>query len=188
MVGVLGVTAYFFIQIPLVKFQLAAGQCKFGPPLAGVYLPSRLRLLDRCRTVSGTVDCLKVEPDGDVHLRLRVDQQFDGMLKSANSLQTCANQSGPHLVVEIIPQRKQGALFRDNNADAGGFISPAIPQSGDHIEVTGPYVIDTNVLHRVLYQGRAAEDWAEIHPAWGIKVDHPAGGSQPNQFGPGFGE
>jgi hypothetical protein len=53
--------------------------------------------------------------------------------------------------------------------------------------VTGPYVIDTNVLHRILYQGRAAENWAEIHPAWAIKVDHLSGPSQPNQPGPEFG-
>src|SRR6266566_3301125 len=72
-IGMLAVTAYAFVQIPLVKFSLRAGECKFGPPLAGVYIPSRLQLLDRCRTVSGTVDCLKVEPDGDVHLRLRLD-------------------------------------------------------------------------------------------------------------------
>jgi hypothetical protein len=186
--GLLLVTAYYFVQIPFLKFQLVAGQCKFGPPLAGVYLPGRLRLIDRCRTVSGAVDCLKVEPDGDVHVRLRLDQQFLGALKPANSLQTCANEPGPHLVVEIIPQHKQGILFRDNNADAGGFITPTTPAPGDHITVTGPYVVDTNILHRVLYQGRRAEDWAEIHPAWAIRVDRPAEPGRPNQVGPDFGE
>jgi hypothetical protein len=186
-IGLLAVTAYYFVQIPLVKFSLQASECKFGPPLAGVYFPSRLQLIDRCRTVSGTVDCLKVEPDGDVHLRLRLDPQFAGLLKPANSLQTCAAHNGPHLVAEIIPQHKQGILFRDNNADAGGFITPVTPAPGDHITVTGPYVIDTNILHRILYQGRAAENWAEIHPVWAVRVDRP-GGPGPNQFGPEFGE
>jgi hypothetical protein len=185
--GLLAVTTYYFVQVPFVKFSLRAGECKFGPPLAGVYIPSRLKLLDRCRTVSGTVDCLKVEPDGDVHLRLRLDSQYAELLRPANSLQTCADQSGPHLVAEIIPQHKQGILFRDNNADAGGFTTPMTPATGDHITVTGPYVVDTNVLHRVLYQGRAAENWAEIHPVWAIAVDRP-GGPGPNQFGPEFGE
>src|SRR5258708_6030745 len=184
-IGLLAVTTYYFVQIPFVKFSLHTGECKFGPPLSGVYIPSRLQLLDRCSTVSGTVDCLKVEPDGDVHLRVRLDPQFAGLVKPANSLQTCANQTGTHLVVEIIPQHPQGVLFRNNNADAGGFITPTTPASGDHITVTGPYVIDTNVLHRVLYQGRAAENWAEIHPAWAIRVDRP-GGPGPNQFGPHF--
>lgn len=187
-VGVLALTAYYWVQLPFLKFSLAAGQCKFGPPLAGVYSPGRLHVLNRCITVSGTVDCLKVEPDGDVHLRVRLDPQFSGLLKPANSLQTCANQLGPHLVVEIIPQHPQGVLFRGNNADAGGFIDPRMPAPGDRITVTGPYVIDTNRLHRVLYQGQAAENWAEIHPAWAIRIDQPAEPGQPNQFGPEFGE
>ena len=52
--GLLAVTTYYWVQIPFLKFTLQAGQCKWGPPLAGVYLSGRLRLLDRCRTVSGT--------------------------------------------------------------------------------------------------------------------------------------
>ena len=187
-VALLAVTSYYWVQLPFVKFTLQAGECKWGPPLAGVYLSGRLRLVDRCRTVTGTVDCLKVEPDGDIHLRLRLDPQFAGLLKPANAIQVCADQPGPHLVVEIIPQRPQGILFRTNNADAGGFIDPRTPAPGDHITVSGPYVIDTNILHRVLYQGRAAENWAEIHPAWAIRVDRPAQPGQPNQFGPEFGE
>jgi hypothetical protein len=187
-VGALGVTAYNWVQVPFLKFELQPGQCKFGPPLAGVYIPERLQVLDRCSTVSGTVDCLKPEPDGDIHLRVRPDPQFVRFLTPANSLQTCADHPEPHLVVEIIPQLPQGLLFRDNNADAGGFITPATPAPGDHITVTGPHVIDKNLLHRVLYQGRPAENWAEIHPAWAIRADRPGRPGQPNQFGPDFGE
>jgi hypothetical protein len=186
-IALLTIASYFWVQIPFVKFRLHASECKWGPPLAGVYLPWRLKLIDRCVTVSGTVDCLKDEPDGDVHIRLRLDPPFTRLLQSANALQTCADQPGPHLVVEIIPQHPQG-VFQTNDADAGGFITPARPKAGDHIVVSGPYVIDTNVLHRVLYQGRAAENWAEIHPAWGINVDHPATPNQPNQPGPEFGD
>ena len=188
LVAALAVTTYFWVQIPLLKFTLQAGQCKWGPPLAGVYLSGRLRELDRCQMVSGTVDCLKLEPDGDYHVRLRVDPQYAALLRPANRLQTCAGEPGPHLVVEIIPQHPQGVLFRTNNADAGGFIDPAIPKPGEHITVTGPYVIDTNSLHRILYQGQAAENWAEIHPAWAIRADRRAPPGQPNQFGPEFGE
>jgi len=103
-VALLVIASYFWVQIPFVKFKLEATQCKWGPPLAGVYLPGRLKLMDRCLTVSGTVDCLKDEPDGDVHIRLRLDPQYARLLMPANSLQTCVDQPGPHLVVEIIPQ------------------------------------------------------------------------------------
>jgi len=186
--GLLAVSTYYWVQIPFLKFTLAAGQCKWGPPLAGVYLSSRLHVIDGCRSVSGTVDCLKLEPDGDYHVRLRVDNQYAALLKPANALQTCTGQTGPHLVVEIIPQHPQGVLFRTNNADAGGFTNPRAPAPGDHITVTGPYVIDTNSLHRILYQGRVAENWAEIHPAWGINVDKPSAPGAPNDYGPDFGE
>jgi len=187
-VAALTVTSYFWVQIPLLKFTLQAGECKWGPPLAGVYLSGRLRQLDRCRTVSGTVGCIKLEPDGDYHVRLRVDTQYAALLRPANRLQTCSGQPGPHLVVEVIPQHPQGVLFRSNNADAGGFIDPTVPRPGEYITVTGPYVIDTNSLHRILYQGQAAENWAEIHPAWAIRVGRAANPGQPNEFGPDFGE
>jgi hypothetical protein len=187
-VGALAVTSYYWVQIPFLKLTLQAGQCKWGPPLAGVYFPSRLKVVDRCRTVSGMVDCTKVEPDGDVHIRLRLDSQYAGLLKPANALQTCTGQPGPHLVVEIIPQHSEGILFRTNDADAGGFNDPRTPTAGEHITVSGPYVIDTNILHRIIYQGRAAENWAEIHPAWGIRVDQPSAPGAPNEFGPEFGE
>jgi hypothetical protein len=186
--GVLALTTYYWVQIPFLKFTLQAGQCKWGPPLAGVYLSGRLHVIDRCRTVSGTVDCTKVEPDGDVHVRLRLDPQYAALLRPANELQTCTGETGPHLVVEIIPQHPEGILFRTNNADAGGFIDPRTPTAGEHITVTGPYVIDTNSLHRILYEGRAAENWAEIHPVWGIGVDQSATPGTQNQFGPEFGE
>ena len=184
--GAVGLATYNWVQIPFLKFKLEVGQCKFGPPLAGVYAPERLQLLDRCSTISGTVDCLKLEPDGDIHLRVRVDPQFTGFLRPANSLQICTDHPEPHLVVEIIPQHAEGLLFRGNNADTGGFIAPATPAPGDHISVTGPHIIDKNILHRVLYQGRPAENWAEIHPAWAIKVDHPGGPGRPNNPGPDF--
>jgi hypothetical protein len=184
-IAALGVISFFWVQIPFLKFQLGVGECKWGPPLAGVYAPERLNLGNRCQTASGIVDCLKEEPDGDIHVRLRLDPQFANLLRPANALQTCADHPSPHLVVEIIPQHPQG-LFRTNNADAGGFVTPSAPRPGDHIVVTGPYVIDTNILHRILYQGRPAENWAEIHPAWAIKVDHRPASNQTNQPGPDY--
>src|SRR5438132_11683664 len=179
-IAALAAATYYWVQIPLVKFTLQAGQCKWGPPLAGVYLSGRLRLVDRCKTVSGTVDCLKLEPDGDYHVRLRVDEQYVALLTPANDLQTCTGHPGPHLVVEIIPQHPHGVLFRANNADAGGFNDPLTPAPGDHATVTGPYVIDPNRLHRTLCNRRSAENWAEIHPAWGLRDDKDSTPGEPN--------
>jgi hypothetical protein len=149
---------------------LKSGQCKPGDPVAGVYLPSRLQVKDGCSTVSGTVDCVKDEPDGDIHIRLRPDPPFQRLLTAANSAQQCDNQHDPHLVVEIIPQQGKFPLD-DNSADKAGFITPVAPPVGAHVTVTGPYVLDSNTLHDLIYPGKDVKDWAEIHPAWNITTD-----------------
>jgi hypothetical protein len=171
-----------FVFWLLTPKQMALGECR-SDPLAGVYFPSRLHVVNPCITVSGTVDCLKQEPDGDVHIRLRLDPQFAYLLTSANSVQVCTDQTGPHLVVEIIPNKPEGLLFRDNAASKGGFVDPPTPRAGDHIKVTGPYVLDDNQLHNILYFGKSAANWGEIHPAWAIVVDRPGPGSVPNNPG-----
>jgi hypothetical protein len=153
--------------------RLKSGECKPGGPLAGVYLPSRLAVKDACTTVAGTVDCVQQEPDGDIHIRLRPDPPYRKLLTGANALQQCSNQKDAHLVVEIIPQNGDG-LFEDNSASLGGFLTPAAPVAGEHVTVTGPYVWDSNLLHDLEYPGRNVKDWAEIHPAWNITIDHPA--------------
>jgi hypothetical protein len=149
--------------------RLGPGQCKGGDPLAGVYVPSRLQVEKTCLTVTGTVECVTREPDGDVHILVQLARRYRGILTPANAAQHCAGTrgSGRLLVVEIIPQH--GRLpFLDNTADRGGFATPAAPRTGDRIRVTGPYVLDTNALHDLIYPG--VKNWAEIHPAWNITI------------------
>jgi len=147
-----------------------SGQCKPGAPLAGVYLPFRLHVKKSCVTVTGIVDCLRREPDGDVHIELRLDRAYRRLLTSANAFQRCPHHTGPHLVVEIIPQGGQ-LPFLDNSASLAGFVTPGTPPVGASIRVTGPYVLDTNALHDLIVPGKNAADWAEIHPAWNITVE-----------------
>jgi len=154
--------------------RLGPGRCKPGPPLAGVYLPFRLHVKRDCVTVSGVVDCLRHEDDGDIHIRLRVDLAYRRLLTPANAFQQCAGHPGPHLVVEIIPQQPH-LPFLTNSATRGGFVTPAAPQVGDRITVTGPYAWDTNALHDLVYPGKNVKNWAEIHPAWNVTVDQRPG-------------
>jgi hypothetical protein len=151
--------------------QLKSGQCKPGDPLAGVYFPSRLAVHNGCTTLSGTVDCVQPEPDGDIHIRLRPDPAYRRLLTPANAAQQCPQQKDPHLIIEIIPQIGHGP-FEDNSATKAGFLTPTAPVAGDHVTVTGPYVWDSNLLHDLVYPGRDVKDWAEIHPAWNITIDH----------------
>lgn len=144
-----------------------SGQCRPGDPLDGVYLPSRLHVLKRCVTIRGRVDCVRHEPDGDVHIELHLSRPYRHLLRPANAYQHCPRHRGPHLVVEIIPQH--GDLpFPDNSASRAGFVTPAAPRLGQHVTITGPYVLDTNALHDLIHPGKHVANWAEVHPAWNI--------------------
>jgi hypothetical protein len=92
--------------------------------LAGVYQPNRLRVLDPCRRVTGTVEATIAEDDGDVHLGIDLDTPYRGMLMPGNRTE----QSG-NLVVELMP-RDHGHLTQ--------------PSTGDRLVIVGAYVDDTN--------------------------------------------
>src|SRR6266851_2587950 len=154
-------------QVPVRA--VPSGQCRPGDPLDGVYLPFRLQVKSRCVTVRGRVDCVRREPDGDVHIELRLNRAYRHLLTAANAYQRCPGHRGPHLVVEIIPQSAE-LPFTDNSATRAGFVTPKAPRPGRRVKVTGPYVWDTNALHDLIYPGRHIANWAEVHPAWNVTV------------------
>src|SRR5260370_39436200 len=49
-----------------------------------VYNPGRLQVLDPCISVTGAVEEIRKEADGDVHIRFRLDQQFASLLNEKN--------------------------------------------------------------------------------------------------------
>src|SRR5260370_8772921 len=49
-----------------------------------VYNPGRLQVLDPCISVTGTVEEIRKEADGDVHILFRLDQQFASLLNEKN--------------------------------------------------------------------------------------------------------
>jgi hypothetical protein len=91
--------------------------------LDGVYHPHRLRVIDPCRHVRGTVVSTHSEEDGDLHFNIRLDSGATGMLMPNNY-----SEQHAALVVELMP--------RDH------VYLPA-PQVGDHVSLTGAYVDDT---------------------------------------------
>jgi hypothetical protein len=122
-----------------------------GDPHAHVYNPDRLQVLAPCVTVRGTIESIRFEPDGDDHIRLRVDQdQRDPngghYINPGNSV----NQGGD-LVLEPVCERQP--TQRDAVATCSSYHnSLVIPPSGSHVIVTGAWVYDTN------------HGWNEIHP------------------------
>ena len=126
-----------------------------------MYHPQRLKVIARCRTVTGIVRRVIEEPDGDAHIDVEVDAAFARYINARNR----AAQHG-WLVVEIVPADRPGCTkgtppkqTRDtyNYGICTGMNVPT-PQEGDRISVTGPFFLDKR------------HGWNEIHPAWELKI------------------
>jgi hypothetical protein len=147
----------------------AASHCRSGDPLANVYHPSRLEVIRRCVSISGTVMSVRAEDDGDTHFDLRVDPRLVNM----------GNVRHQHgwLVVEIVPADKPGCVVGQPPRPPSGTYdygictgaNVATPAIGARVTVTGPYVLDSN------------HGWMEVHPAWSVIAGDTtdSGASQP---------
>lgn len=117
-----------------------------------IYHSYRLTVLQQCTTVTGTIDHIIHEKDGDTHIRLKLDPAFASMLNSKNM----SAQYGD-LVLE--PVCEETPTQSDAISACAGYQSNVVvPGDGSHVSVTGSYVLDTD------------HGWNEIHPVTSITV------------------
>ena len=116
-----------------------------------VYNRSRLEIIEPCKVVTGTVEELDQNEDGDTHMLLKLDAGYEDLLLKKNK-----TKKDGDLVIEVVcanavTEKKVGTA-------CNGYSNKiSIPSVGDHIRVTGSYVNDTH------------NDWAEIHPVSSIQ-------------------
>ena len=119
-----------------------------------VYNPSRLKIIEDCITVTGIVEKIRKEKDGDIHIVIRLDNGQENLLNTINN-----TQQDSCLILEIIhvyPATEPNSAIQSKR----DYINQVtIPQQGDHIYATGSYVKDLN------------NGWMEIHPVSSIIVD-----------------
>lgn len=117
-----------------------------------VYHANRLIVKEECKTVTGTIFSEKKEPDGDIHIKLRLDAGQGELLNEKN-----IKKEDSCLVIEPIcvgTVTQPGAIGTCNN-----YVNQIeIPKIGQHVRVTGSYVLDTK------------HGWLEIHPITKIEV------------------
>lgn len=129
-----------------------------GDPHAHVYSPDRLRLLAPCVTVLGVIDSIRREPDGDDHIRLRVDPGQRDPRGGGFVNQRNVEAQGGDLVLE--PVCVHTVIQPDAVEACRGYRNPiVIPPVGSHVAATGAWVLD-------LDHG----SWAELHPLFAIEV------------------
>ena len=117
-----------------------------------VYHKYRLTIIEQCKTVRGVIVKEKNEKDGDIHILLRLDAGQDNLLNDMNIKQ----QKGC-LVIE--PICEHDVTQRDAIGACEGYVNKVyIPHVGEHVEVTGSYVNDTQ------------HGWNEIHPITKITI------------------
>ena len=117
-----------------------------------VYRRTRLRIVEGCIAVTGTIRNIKRESDGDDHIQLAVDPEFSKLLNERNK-----TAQGNSLVLEPVCQGP--VTLAEAHAACRDFHSPvSVPAAGDKVRVVGAYVLDTE------------SGWMEIHPVSSIEV------------------
>lgn len=115
----------------------------------------RLRVIKPCITVTGTIEHAAAEPDGDWHIRVRLDPKYAGLLDARNR----TAQHGD-LVLEPICSNHVRQHDTLEQRSCAGFHQDVFNRRmiGKHVAVTGAYVRDMD------------HGWNEIHPVTSIVV------------------
>ncbi len=114
---------------------------------AHVYDPGRLKVLAASKVVTGVITERNADPDGDEHMLLKPDADADVWLPKKNY-----KKKKGCLVVEVVCANKI-TRKRARGACDGYTNNVLLPAVGEHVRVTGAYVLDSH------------NGWAEIHPA-----------------------
>lgn len=146
---------YLSLLIILVLNTLTYGQKQYpcdSTLWQYIYHSERLIVKEECKTVTGYIVSKKKEPDGDVHIKLRLDPGQNNLLNDRNIM-----KEDSCLVIEPIC----AGMVTQPDAIGGckGYINQLIiPTKGEHVRVTGSYVLDTK------------HGWFEIHPITKIEI------------------
>ena len=118
-----------------------------------VYNPARLQTIRECITVSGIVNNVIVEDDGDYHVWFHVDPQYASLPNRANNDYRQGDLLAEIICATTITQQ-DAVLACENYTNQ---ILP-IPNSNQNITVTGPYVLDN------------VHGWMEVHPVYSLNI------------------
>lgn len=117
-----------------------------------VYNPARLQPVKDCVTVSGKVDSVMAEADGDYHVWFHVDPQYASLPNNVNNDYRQGDLLAEIICATVVSQQDAVLACEDYTNQI------PIPSVDQNITVTGPYVLDN-------YHG-----WMEVHPVYSLTV------------------
>ena len=128
----------------------ATGQCN-KDLWQKVYKAERLAVKADCTTVTGTIAERSTSDDGDEHMLLKLDAGQEGLLTAKNKEKKDGN-----LVIEAVCVNKTS--LEKVGGTCNGFNNQVnLPSVGDHVSVTGTFVVDSH------------NGWTEIHPITSVE-------------------
>lgn len=119
-----------------------------------VYRKQRLRVVEKCILVTGTIHHIKQEADGDDHIQLKLDPAYAALLNSLNHSAQAGTLVAEPICQNVATRANAIAACRDFRSRV------VVPAQGAHVRVLGSYVLDAAAKH----------GWMEIHPVTSIVV------------------
>jgi hypothetical protein len=117
-----------------------------------VWEPKRLQVLDKCKTVTGTIVERNADADGDEHMLLKLDAGQERLLEKKNYSKKDGNLVIEAVCINHITRKAAKGVCK------GYIYSVQLPKVGDHVKVTGSYVRDSH------------NGWTEIHPISKVEI------------------
>ena len=130
---------------------------------------SRFTIIKPCVTVTGKVSWTHYfNDDGDANFNVVLDSPYKDMLGPGNYGQAFALKYGvPALHVEVVCQGPVTSVSPENVGACNGYNGPdfkhVLPKIGDHVMVTGRYLVEMPEMPGGI---------TELHPAYDIKIIH----------------
>jgi hypothetical protein len=149
------------------------------PELSRFILPpkeARFAVIKQCVTITGTVVWTNYfNEDGDANFNVVLDPPYKNMLGPGSYGEVFANKypGGPAIHAETVCQGPVTSNSSENVGACNGYdgpdFRPVLPKRGDHVMVTGRYLIEMPEMPGGI---------TELHPVYDIKILAPS--SPPN--------
>ena len=162
-------------RLAMISDNASKTQAKLGTPclpeLKKYILPpkeAKFTIIKECVTVTGTVVWVHYfNNDGDANFNVVLDSPYENMLEPGSYSKVFASKypGGPAMHMETICQGPVTSKSKDNVGACDGYngpdFRPVLPKLGQHVVVTGRYLIDRPEMPGGI---------TELHPVYAIEI------------------